>query len=69
MPWMTLADLGDVEGFGEDREEEGLYTFQVADGVYRRRGLPQEEDGPLKFEELSYVDVSYAAPKRVHTLV
>ena len=66
---VTLADLGDVEGFGKDGEEEGLYAFQLADGVYRRKRLPQEEDGPLKFEELSNVDVSYATPKRVHTLV
>ena len=46
-----------------------LYAFQLADGMYRRKKLPQEENGPLKFEELSNVDVSHATPKRVHTLV
>ena len=66
---VTLADLGDIEGFDDDGEEDGLYTFQLADGMYRRKKLPQEENGPLKFEELSNVDLSHATPKRVHTLV
>ena len=35
----------------------------------RQRKLPQEENRPLKFEELSNVEVSHATPKLVHTLV
>ena len=56
--------LGNVEGFGEDGED----AFQLADGMYRRKKLPQEENGPLKFKELSNVDDSHATNKWVHML-
>ena len=62
MPWVTLADFGDTEGFNDDGEEDQLYAFQLADGMYRRKKLPQEENGPLKFEKFSNVDVSHATP-------
>ena len=66
---VTLADLGDTEGFDGDGEEDQLYAFQLTDEMYRRKKLPLEEDGLPKFEGLSNVDVTYATPKRVHTLV
>ena len=64
---VALADLGDTEGFDKDGEESQLCAFQLADGVYKRKKNTQE--GSLKFEELSNVDVSHATPKRVHTLL
>ena len=66
---VTLADLGDVDGFGEDGEEDQLYAFQLADGMYRRKKLPQKENGPPNCEELSDIDITHATPKRVHKLV
>ncbi|MEW8689175.1 MAG: hypothetical protein AB2556_25415 [Candidatus Thiodiazotropha sp.] len=32
-----MADLGDVEGFSRNGEEDQLYAFQLADGVYKRK--------------------------------
>ena len=63
-PGVALADLGDTEGFDKDGEE--LYGFQLSDGVYKRKKVPQE--GSLKFEELSNVDFAYDVPKRHHML-
>ena len=40
MPWVALADLGDVEGFNRSREEDQLYALQLSDGVYKRKNLP-----------------------------
>ena len=37
---VALADLGDVEGFIRSGEEDQLYTFQLSDGVYKRKILP-----------------------------
>ena len=65
---MALADLGDTEGFDKNGEENQLYAFQLSDGVYKRKKVTQEGTGSLKFKDLSDVDVSYAVPKRVHTL-
>ena len=63
---MALADLGDTEGFDKDGEENQLYGFQLSDGVYKRKKVPQE--GSLKFEELGDVDLAYAVPKWHHML-
>ena len=39
---VALADLGDTEGFGRDGEENQLYAFWLADGVYKRKkGYPR----------------------------
>ena len=65
---VTLADLGDVEGFGEDGEEISYMLFSWRMGCTDEK-LPQEENGPPKFEELSDIDITHATPKRVHTLV
>ena len=43
--------------------------FQLSDGVYKRKMFtPSEEIRSLKFEELSDVDISHAAPRRRHSL-
>ena len=68
-PGLALADLGDTEGFEKDGEENQLYAFQLSDGVYKRKKVvTQEGGGAQKLSELSDVDVSYAAPRRLHTL-
>ena len=40
MPWVALADLGDVEGFNRSGKEDQLSAFQLSDGVYKRKSLP-----------------------------
>ena len=66
---MALADLGDTEGFEKGEEEGQLYTFELSDGVYKRKKVTaQEGGGAQKLGELSDVDVSYAVPRRVHQL-
>ena len=68
-PGLALADLGDTEGFKKDGEEGQLYGLQLSNGVYKRKKVvTQEGGGAQKLGELSDVDVSYAAPKRLHTL-
>ena len=64
-PGVALADLGDVEGFDRSGEENQLYTFQLSDGVYKRKFRPP---GLLKFKELSDADISHAVPRRLHSL-
>ena len=67
-PGLDLADLGDT-GFEKDGEEGQLYSLQLSDGVYKRKKVvTQEGGGAQKLGELSDVDVSYAAPRRLHTL-
>ena len=68
-PELALVDLGDVEGFGEIGEENQLYAFQLVDGLYKRTKVTQEGHVSPNFEEFSDVDVRYAVPERVHTLV
>ena len=68
-PGVALADLGDTEGFEKVGEEGQLYAFELFDGVYKRKKVTaQEGGGAQKLGELSDVDVSYAVPKRLHTL-
>ena len=68
-PGAALADLGDVEGFDRSGEEDQLYAFQLSDGVYKRKKFtPSEGITSLKFEELSYVDISHAVSRRLHSL-
>ena len=69
MPWVALADLGDTEEFEKGGEEGQLYAFELSDGVYKRKKVAaQEGGGAQKLGELSDVDVSYAVPRRLHTL-
>ena len=66
---MALSDLGDTEGFDKGGEEGQLYAFELSDGVYKRKKVTtQEGGGAQKLGELSDVDVSYAVPRRLHTL-
>ena len=66
---VALADRGDTEGFEKDGEEGQLYAFKLSDGVYKRKKVTaQEGGGAQKLGELSDVDISYAAPRRLHTL-
>ena len=65
-PGVTLADLGDVEGFDRSGEEDQLYAFQLSDGVYKRKQFAPP--GSLKFEELSDVDISHSVQRRLHSL-
>ena len=69
-PGLALADLGDTEGFEKDGEEGQLYGLQLSDRVYKRKKVvtQQEGSGARKLSELSDVDVSYAASRRLHTL-
>ena len=68
-PRLALADLGDTEGFEKDGEEGQLYGLQLSDRVYKRKKVvTQERGGVQKLGELSIVDVSYAAPRRLHKL-
>ena len=68
-PGVALADLGDTEGFEKGGEEGQLYAFELSDGVYKRKKVTaQEGGGAQKLVELSDVDVSNAAPRRLHTL-
>ena len=39
---VALADLGDTEVNDKDGEENQLYAFQLADGVYKRKKVTQE---------------------------
>ena len=58
-PGVALADLGDTEGFDKGGK----------DGVYKRKRVIAQEGGEAqKLGELSDVDVSYAVPRRLHTL-
>ena len=67
-PWVALADLGDTEGFKKGGEEGQLYAFELSDGVYKRKKVTaQEGGGAQKLGELSD-DISYAVPRRLHTL-
>ena len=59
-PGVALADLGDTERFEKGGEE---YAFELSDGVYKRKNVTAQE-----FGELIDVDVSYAVPRRLHTL-
>ena len=63
---MALVDLDDVEGFDRSGEEDQLYTFQLSDGVYKRKKFITSDS--LKFKELSDVDISHAVPRRIHSL-
>ena len=36
-PQVALANLGDTEGFDKGGEEGQLYTFELSDGVYKRK--------------------------------
>ena len=66
---VALADLGDTEGFEKGGEEDRLYAFKLSDGVYKRKKVTaQEWGGAQKLGELTDVDVSYAVPRRLHTL-
>ena len=65
---VALADLGDTEDFYRDGKEDRLYTFQLSEGVYKRKEVTHEWVGSLKFGELSHLDTSHAVPKRAHTL-
>ena len=68
-PGVALVDLCDVEGFDRSGEEDQLYTFQLPDGVYKRKKFtPFEGIRSLKFEDLSDVDVLHAVPWRLHSL-
>ena len=68
-PGVALADLGDVEGFYRSGEEDQLYSFQLSDGVYKRKKVtPSEGIRSLKVEELSDVDISHAVQRRLHSL-
>ena len=68
-PRVALADLGDTEGFEKGGEECRLYAFELSGGVYKRKKVTaQEWGGAQKLGELIDVDVSYAAPRRLHTL-
>ena len=68
-PGVALADLGDTEGFEKGGEEGQLYAFELSDGVYKRKKVTaQERGGAQKLGELSDVDVSFAVPRRLHTL-
>ncbi|MEW8686009.1 MAG: hypothetical protein AB2556_09390 [Candidatus Thiodiazotropha sp.] len=49
-PGVTLADLGDVEGFGRKEEEDQLYAFQLAGGVYKRKDGIISSDGATSME-------------------
>ena len=42
MPWVALADLGDVEGFHRSGEEDQLDAFQLSDGVYKRKNASHQ---------------------------
>ena len=66
-PGVTLADLGDVEGFDRRGEEDQLYALQLSDGVYKRKNFTPPPES-LKFEQLSDVDTSHAVPRRLHNL-
>ena len=53
----------------EDGEEGQLFGLQLSDGVYKRKKVVTQEGGGVqKLGELSHVDVSYAAPRQLHTL-
>ena len=65
---VALADLGDTEDFYRNGKEDRLYTFQLSEGVYKRKEVIHEWVGSLKFGELSDLDTSHAVPKRAHTL-
>ena len=66
-PGIALANLGDMEGFEKDGEEGQLYGLQLSDGMYKRKKVvTQEGGGAQKLSQLSDVDVSYAAPRRLH---
>ena len=68
-PGLALADLGDTEGFEKDGEEGQLYGLQLFDWVYKRKKIvTQEGGGAQKLGGLSDMDLSYAAPRRLHTL-
>ena len=68
-PGVALADLGDTEGFDKGGKEGQLYAFELSDGVYKRKKVTAKEGGGAqKLGELSDVDVSYAVPRRLHTL-
>ena len=68
-PGLALADLGDIEGFEKDGEEGQLYGLQLSDWVYKRKKVvTQEGGGAQKLGGLSDMDLSYAAPRRLHTL-
>ena len=47
-----------------------LYAFELSGGVYKRKQVTTQEGTgtPKKLGELSDVDVSSAAPRRLHTL-
>ena len=68
-PALALADLWDTEGF-EKGEEGQLYALHLSDGMYKRKKVVTQEGGggARKLSELSDVDVSYAAPRRLHML-
>ena len=68
-PGAALADLGDVEGFNRSGEEDQLYAFQLSDKVYKRKKIPPLRGSrPLKFEELSDVNIFHALPRRLNSL-
>ena len=70
MPWDGFSRYGDTEGFDKGGEEGQLYAFELSDGVYKRKKVTTQEGtgSPKKLGELSDVDVSYAVPRRLHTL-
>ena len=68
-PGVALTDLGDTEGFEIGGEEGQLYAFELSVGVYKRKKVTAQKGGRAqKLGELSDVDVSYAVPRRLHTL-
>ena len=67
-PMLALANLGDTKGFKKDGEEGQLYGLQLSEGVYKQKKVTQEGSGAQKLSELSDIDISYAAPRRLYTL-
>ena len=67
-PGVALADLGDTEGFEKGGEEGQMYAFELSDGCTNEKRSQPKRGGAQKLGKLSDVDVSYAVPRRLHTL-
>lgn len=65
---LALSDLGDTEGFDARGEENKIYAFQLAGGVYRRVAVSESET-PVQFEDLSDVDTTGVQPNKYYSLL
>ena len=65
---LALADLEDTKSFDKGGKEGQLYAFELSDGVYKRKRSSPKREERRRSSELSDVDVSYAVPRRLHTL-